>query len=160
MILSGTQPFRGPAEDLIKQIKKAEFVFGGCDWNRMPKAKDLVSKMIVKDPNRRLSANEVLAHPWLQDQKIIVKAKSLMGARLLFPPKVMIKLPEKQAVGNSLAKREWESPPNDSEDSNPIADVDYENNEKSRNGQPKPIVASPPRKKTKRVKVENREIQI
>ena len=44
VILSGTQPFRGAAADLIKQITKAEFVFGGCDWNRMPKAKDLVSK--------------------------------------------------------------------------------------------------------------------
>ena len=155
MVLSGTQPFRGPT--LQTQIEHCDFVFEGrCDWNRMPMAKDLVSKMIVKDPKRRLSADEVMAHPWLKDHKVIAKAKSLMGARLLFPPKLMITIPENLAADNNLAKRD--SPTNDSEESNP--NVDSDNNEKSGKGQPEPIVTSPARKKTKRVQLENGEIPL
>ena len=35
-------------------------------------AKDLVSKLLVFDRNKRLSARECLDHPWLQDEDIYV----------------------------------------------------------------------------------------
>ena len=35
-------------------------------------AKDLISKLLVFDLDKRLSARECLEHPWLQDEEIYV----------------------------------------------------------------------------------------
>jgi serine/threonine protein kinase len=37
----------------------------GPEWNQVSdEAKDLIAKMLVFDPSKRISAAEVLAHPW------------------------------------------------------------------------------------------------
>ena len=119
----------------------------------MPLAKDLISKMLVIDPERRLSANQVMNHAWLDDKVAIMKAKSLMGSRLTFPDEFTVTMPANQVVDNSL-----KPPSNDSKNSNPIMDLCI--NERLGTGQPDAIVSSPPRKKKKLVQLANGEIPL
>lgn len=35
----------------------------------MPQAKDLVSKLLIKDPTKRITMRDVLAHPWVRSQR-------------------------------------------------------------------------------------------
>lgn len=35
-----------------------------------PEAKDFISRLLVRDPEKRLSASQCLSHPWLQDDKL------------------------------------------------------------------------------------------
>ena len=34
--------------------------------NVSPEGKDFVSKLLVKDPKKRLTPNEMMAHPWME----------------------------------------------------------------------------------------------
>jgi len=65
--LSGRSPFVGPDRKTVLILnKRCEIVFRGRHWNNKSiNAKDLVKKMMDPDPNRRLSAKQVLEHPWV-----------------------------------------------------------------------------------------------
>jgi serine/threonine protein kinase len=62
-MLHGYPPFNAKDErDKTTQISQAEF---RCDFYVSRKAVDLISKLLVKNPQDRLTLDEVLAHPWL-----------------------------------------------------------------------------------------------
>lgn len=42
-----------------------------------PSAKDLVSRLLEKDPYKRISAADALAHPWFHTSKEKVTAKGM-----------------------------------------------------------------------------------
>ena len=67
MLLSGYPPFFG--EDIVElftNISKKGMNFNDPVWELIsPEARDLVVKLLTKDPERRLSAREALRHPWL-----------------------------------------------------------------------------------------------
>ena len=43
-----------------------EFVFPEAEWGHISaEAKDLISRLLVRDAKRRISAAEVTRHPWL-----------------------------------------------------------------------------------------------
>ena len=74
ILLSGEPPFNDSNDNLIyAKIKKFDFSFPDNKWKNISKeAKDLLSKMIVKEDSR-LSASQVLEHPWfnlLKGEKI------------------------------------------------------------------------------------------
>jgi len=53
-------------ESLFKNIQEGKFHFPAMDWDRVdPQAKDLVRKLLTKDPKQRISAHEILEHPWV-----------------------------------------------------------------------------------------------
>lgn len=58
ILLCGYPPFNGNDDDeIIENVKKGEFSLKGSEWEQIsPEAKDLVQKMIVMDPTKRLSA--------------------------------------------------------------------------------------------------------
>ena len=61
------------------QILAANYKFHPQFWNQIDdQAKDLIKKLLKVSPEERLSAEEILKHPWLQDQIIIAKAERLM----------------------------------------------------------------------------------
>ena len=81
ILLSGEPPFNASNDNLIyAKIKKIEFSFPDHKWKHISnEAKDLLSKMIVKEDNR-LSASQVLQHPWfnlLNDEKITLQNLNL-----------------------------------------------------------------------------------
>ena len=66
--LCGFEPFYDDRGDqaMFQRILKCDFEFTSPWWDDVSlNAKDFVSKLIVLDPKKRLSAKEALAHPWV-----------------------------------------------------------------------------------------------
>nr|XP_009933860.1 PREDICTED: MAP kinase-interacting serine/threonine-protein kinase 2-like [Opisthocomus hoazin] len=52
---------------IFKSIRKGKYEFPEKDWAHIsPAAKDLISRLLVRDANKRLTAAQVLEHPWVQ----------------------------------------------------------------------------------------------
>ncbi|KAF5473295.1 hypothetical protein F2P56_009917 [Juglans regia] len=71
ILLCGFPPFWAETEQGVAQaIIKSVVNFKKDPWPKVSdNAKDLVKKMLNPDPKRRLTAQEVLDHPWLQNAK-------------------------------------------------------------------------------------------
>lgn len=91
-LLSGLKPFqekrepgqkRKNAEEILhieefrEDIKSANYSFGSEAWQGISEAaKDLVRRLLVADPENRLTAKQALQHPWmLQDQEVLKEKK-------------------------------------------------------------------------------------
>ncbi|XP_059668615.1 calcium-dependent protein kinase 20 [Cornus florida] len=68
ILLSGVPPFWDETEQgIFEQVLKGDLDFISEPWPSISdSAKDLVRKMLVRDPKKRLTAHEVLCHPWVQ----------------------------------------------------------------------------------------------
>jgi len=56
--------------NLFHNIQRGKFHFPKSDWGRISSnAKDLISKLLVKSAKDRLSARDVLVHPWLKEDQ-------------------------------------------------------------------------------------------
>ncbi|XP_060177133.1 calcium-dependent protein kinase 20-like [Lycium barbarum] len=68
ILLSGVPPFWDESEQgIFEQVLKGELDFASEPWPAISEsAKDLVRKMLVRDPKKRLTAHEVLCHPWVR----------------------------------------------------------------------------------------------
>ncbi|XP_050210381.1 serine/threonine-protein kinase PEPKR2-like [Mercurialis annua] len=66
-LLVGTLPFQGDSLDAVfDAIKKANLDFESGIWESVSKpARDLVSRMLTRDVSARLTADEILRHPWI-----------------------------------------------------------------------------------------------
>ncbi|XP_051502937.1 ribosomal protein S6 kinase alpha-1 isoform X1 [Myxocyprinus asiaticus] len=69
-MLAGFTPFaNGPEdtpEEILSRIGSGRFTLMGGNWDGVSDAaKDLVSKMLHVDPHQRLTAKQVLKHPWI-----------------------------------------------------------------------------------------------
>ncbi|CAG10441.1 unnamed protein product, partial [Tetraodon nigroviridis] len=69
-MLAGFTPFANGPEDtpdeILNRIGNGHFSLGGGNWDTVSDAaKDLVSKMLHVDPHQRLTARQVLRHPWI-----------------------------------------------------------------------------------------------
>ena len=81
ILLSGKPPFAGKTHtEMEKNIQRGKFSFAGGNWVSISKdAKDLIMKMLVYDPKERITADQVIAHPWIKAQitEDVVLAKPL-----------------------------------------------------------------------------------
>jgi serine/threonine protein kinase len=75
IMLFGTPPFGDNPNNYVayrNRIKQGSFFYPdnlrGPNIHVSTTAKDLISKLLVKDPLRRLSALEALEHPWLSEE--------------------------------------------------------------------------------------------
>ncbi|KAI6696551.1 hypothetical protein NL676_016670 [Syzygium grande] len=68
ILLSGFPPFRGKTkEEIFGEVLHGDLDFLPYPWpNISESAKDLVRRMLVRNPKKRITAHEVLCHPWLQ----------------------------------------------------------------------------------------------
>ncbi|XP_056447204.1 ribosomal protein S6 kinase alpha-1 isoform X2 [Gadus chalcogrammus] len=69
-MLAGFTPFANGPEDtpdeILSRIGSGHFSLSGGNWDDVSSAaKDLVSKMLHVDPHQRLTAKQVLKHPWI-----------------------------------------------------------------------------------------------
>nr|XP_020450903.1 serine/threonine-protein kinase Chk2-like isoform X2 [Monopterus albus]XP_020450904.1 serine/threonine-protein kinase Chk2-like isoform X2 [Monopterus albus]XP_020450905.1 serine/threonine-protein kinase Chk2-like isoform X2 [Monopterus albus] len=82
--LGGYPPFHesfGP-QSTIDQIIRGEFTMVQSKWKHVSdQAKDVVRKLLVVDPSKRITIDEALQHPWLQDRAMMETAHTLM-----YPP--------------------------------------------------------------------------
>ncbi|XP_019895238.1 ovarian-specific serine/threonine-protein kinase Lok isoform X1 [Musca domestica] len=78
--LSGTLPFSddygSPASE---QIKKGHFRFNHPSWKQVSqRATSLIKNMLIVDPQRRPTIDDVLQSSWLKDQEMLRTANKLM----------------------------------------------------------------------------------
>lgn len=68
IMLCGYPPFDGNSdEEIMNNILTQDLTFDGNGWDNVStQAKDLIKKMLVKDPNCRPSAEEVMNHAFLE----------------------------------------------------------------------------------------------
>ncbi|XP_010538709.1 PREDICTED: calcium-dependent protein kinase 21-like [Tarenaya hassleriana] len=67
-LLSGVPPFWAETEKgIFDEIIKGEIDFESQPWPSISEsAKDLVRKMLTKNPKKRITASQVLEHPWIK----------------------------------------------------------------------------------------------
>ncbi|XP_027919061.1 calcium-dependent protein kinase SK5 isoform X2 [Vigna unguiculata] len=72
ILLSGVPPFWAETEPgIFKQILLGKLDFQSEPWPSISdSAKDLIRKMLDQNPKTRLTAHEVLRHPWIVDDSI------------------------------------------------------------------------------------------
>jgi len=68
LLLSDEFPFWGETrEELIQVIKQGNLSFTTSTWDNVSdSAKDFISKLLTVEEDKRLSADEALSHPWIQ----------------------------------------------------------------------------------------------
>ncbi|XP_060894185.1 serine/threonine-protein kinase Chk2 [Labrus mixtus] len=82
--LGGYPPFHESfsKKTITEQIIGGEFTMVQAKWRSISdQAKDVVRKLLVVDPCKRMTIEEALKHPWLQDTKMTELASTLM-----YPP--------------------------------------------------------------------------
>ncbi|XP_052199839.1 calcium-dependent protein kinase 26-like [Diospyros lotus] len=72
ILLSGDPPFWAETQQgIFDEILRADLDFSSDPWPSISEsAKDLIRKILVRDPQKRLTAHEVLCHPWVQDEGV------------------------------------------------------------------------------------------
>ena len=70
IMLCGFPPFNGKSDsDIFKQIKESEVSFNDNSWKHISdSAKELITKMLIKNPDARPSIHEVYEDPWIQNR--------------------------------------------------------------------------------------------
>ncbi|XP_022766925.1 calcium-dependent protein kinase 1-like [Durio zibethinus] len=68
ILLSGVPPFWGETEkEIFDEVLHGDLDFTSDPWPSISEsAKDLVTKLLVRDAKKRITAYEVLSHPWVQ----------------------------------------------------------------------------------------------
>jgi len=81
LLLSGNLPFMGRTQkELFRKIVIGKYVFDDECWSDVSEdARDLVSKMLVTDPDNRIGAREALRHRWLQTDNSRLSINKLLG---------------------------------------------------------------------------------
>uniref|UniRef100_A0A3Q3JJ58 non-specific serine/threonine protein kinase n=1 Tax=Monopterus albus TaxID=43700 RepID=A0A3Q3JJ58_MONAL len=72
-MIAGFSPFastpKDTAEEILAQIASGKLMITGGNWDLVTdSAKDIVSKMLHVDPHQRLTAPQVLRHPWIVER--------------------------------------------------------------------------------------------
>ena len=70
IILTGRPLFKGNTPDeILEKNMKCVYEFNDRQWESItPSAKDLVTKLLIEDPDERITTKQALEHPWFQEQ--------------------------------------------------------------------------------------------
>ncbi|XP_041832983.1 serine/threonine-protein kinase Chk2 isoform X2 [Melanotaenia boesemani] len=110
--LSGYAPFHEQFSEhsVTEQIIRGEFTMVPSKWRHVSdEAKDMVRKLLVVDPTKRMTIEEALQHPWLQDQEMLRTAHRLMypsgGDAGPGPDPAPVPMEAKPAAGETRGKK-------------------------------------------------------
>ncbi|XVE56212.1 hypothetical protein DITRI_Ditri03aG0219700 [Diplodiscus trichospermus] len=69
ILLSGVPPFWGETEkEIFKAVLEGNFDLKSQPWPSISEgAKDLIRKMLARDPKKRITAAQALEHPWMKE---------------------------------------------------------------------------------------------
>jgi serine/threonine protein kinase len=68
-------------KELFRKIVAGKFEFDGEEWNDVSdEAKDLVRRMLVLNPDDRISSGEAIKHQWLKTSRDRLNLVTLQGA--------------------------------------------------------------------------------
>ena len=67
LMLSGRPPFNGAdSEAVLLAVKIGHYDFSGDEWSTISESgKELISRLMMKNPEFRMTAEEALNHPWI-----------------------------------------------------------------------------------------------
>jgi serine/threonine protein kinase len=79
ILLSGYPPFYHPNQEVLaNMIKRGQFQFHEQYWQHVSEdARDLISRLLDLNPLTRLSVDDALLHPWLQQREDVLTANHL-----------------------------------------------------------------------------------
>lgn len=68
ILLCGRPPFNSKSNrEVLEKTARGQYSMTGSEWEDISdEAKDLVRRMLVVNPEERMSCEEILAHPWLR----------------------------------------------------------------------------------------------
>lgn len=68
MMMSGCPPFSGANDQIIIQnVRKGDYKFNPLYWSDKSDAvKDLITKLLEKDPKKRFTASQAIKHKWIK----------------------------------------------------------------------------------------------
>lgn len=71
IMLSGRPPFGGKNNnEILNNVMQGKFDFSASNWALVSdEAKDLISKLLERQADIRLTAQEAFNHPWIQRQR-------------------------------------------------------------------------------------------
>lgn len=81
LLLSGNLPFMGRSQkELFRKIVSGKYEFAEEDWKEISEdAKDLVKRMLVLNPDDRITAAEAVRHNWLKASRDRLSLIALQG---------------------------------------------------------------------------------
>jgi len=82
ILLCGYEPFYGESEEeLINENKRGKVEYPEDDWRDISvEGRDLLEKMLEKDPSKRVQADKALQHPWIKRRVEVEKKQMLKQA--------------------------------------------------------------------------------
>lgn len=104
MLLAGLPPFYDASEPrLLRAIMKGQYSFSDPVWEEVSApAKDLIQKLLVVSPTKRLTCEQVLEHPWMSGASSHGSERQLTRTR----SRMLEKLEKKRSGGQaSLQQR-------------------------------------------------------
>mmetsp|Transcript_6064 Transcript_6064/g.11062 ORF Transcript_6064/g.11062 Transcript_6064/m.11062 type:complete len:554 (-) Transcript_6064:486-2147(-) len=80
ILIGGYPPFYAETErDIFRLTVAGKFSFDEAHWGHIsPGAKDFISSMLTTNPSKRASAEEVLRHTWMNEDRFSLRRRSLM----------------------------------------------------------------------------------
>ena len=71
ILLSGRPPFPGDSDkEIMDKVALGKYDLEESPFDQLSNSgKDLIKKLLVKDPKKRISASEALNHPWFKENK-------------------------------------------------------------------------------------------
>jgi len=83
ILLGGYPPFYADNErELFRLTRTGEFEFHKEYWGHVSDgAKSLISSLLLTNPTERASAQDVLSHPWMREDSMTLKKKSLANSQ-------------------------------------------------------------------------------
>ena len=69
LLITGHTPFNGSnPQELLENVLEESYTMDDHEWkDYSSNARDMVSKLLIKDPSKRLTASEALKHPWFDN---------------------------------------------------------------------------------------------
>ena len=69
ILLCGRPPFQSKSNrEVLERTCRGQYTLEGTQWGDVSdSAKDLIRRMLITDPAKRITAAEILQHPWLQN---------------------------------------------------------------------------------------------
>lgn len=82
LLLVGYMPFpmRPEMEEMERDILNANFRYDAAKWSKVsPSSYDFVSKLLKRDPEQRMTAEQALAHPWIVQREQMASGTDSTG---------------------------------------------------------------------------------
>ncbi len=92
ILLCGRPPFNSKSNrEVLEKTARGQYNMTGAEWDDIsPEAKDLVAKMLIVNPEERISTTDILNHPWIkqldEDQQSVDDVSSTSSGNEVHTP--------------------------------------------------------------------------